>query len=320
MSYFVGVDVGGTKILMALLDQQGNFLLEKRFLTRPERKPAEIIEEISLEIERMLQEFAVHSNSLTGVGLCIAGFYDWPAGIMKSSPNLPGWEMFPVQQEITKLLDCPVLVENDASAAAYGEYLFGAGQGVKDLVHLTLGTGIGAGLVLDGKLFRGSKGFAGELGHIPLLPGGPQCGCGRTGCFETLASGRALAREGNKILAEGQSTFLKTLVPNNNSVTASHIFIAAKQGDPAATEIIKNAAFYLGQGLSLVVNLLNPSRITLGGGLFKEDYLFFLEEAEQQMRQAAVTVSSEAVELARAQFIDEAGILGIFALLKEKYL
>lgn len=317
MSYLIGIDLGGTKILAALFDEHGKMIQKKRLLTQPERGPDAIIKDMAYEVQVLLEGRGIKRKELKGVGVSIAGFYDVSTGIMRSSPNLPGWEMYPVRRELTKLLDCPVLVDNDASAAAYGEYLVGAGQGVRHLVHITLGTGIGGGLILDGRVYRGSRGFAGELGHIQLLPGGPLCGCGRQGCFEALVSGTAVAREGKMLLEAGRAAVLQQLVSEDKTVTAGHVFQAAARGDSDAQSVVKRAAFYLGQGLAIVTNLINPERITLGGGLSRVENNF-IEEAESYLREAAVDVSSEAVELVRAELIDEAGVFGIIALLNER--
>ncbi len=317
MSYSVGVDLGGTKILIALADGQCKVMKEKRLLTRPERGPSAIIQEMIQEVHVLLESCGVEEAELKGIGVCIAGFYDSFLNIMRRSPNLPGWEMFPVKDAILQLVNCPVLVENDASAAAYGEYLYGSGKGVKHLTHITLGTGIGCGLILDGHLYRGSRGFAGELGHIQLLPDGPLCGCGRRGCFEVMASGTAIARQGRRLLETGRKTMLQQLVPKGDIITASHVFHAAEVGDSEANQIIKEAAYYLGCGLSVVTNLLNPERITLGGGLSQVGGNF-IEEAKGHFLASAVDVSSETVDLVRAELTDKAGVLGIIALLNEQ--
>ena len=317
MSYSIGVDLGGTKMLIVLVDDQGKVVQEKRVQTRPERGPMAIIQEMIQEVLVLLDSCGVTAHKLKGIGVCIAGFYDGLSDIMRSSPNLPGWEMFPVKDMILQLIDCLVVVENDASAAAYGEHLYGAGKNVNHLAHITLGTGIGCGLILDGHLYRGSRGFAGELGHIQLLPNGPVCGCGRRGCFEALASGTAIAREGRRLLETSRKTMLQQLVPKGDAVSASHVFKAAELHDAEAKHIIKEAAFYLGSGLSVVTNLLNPERITLGGGLSRVGDTF-IEEAKEHFYASAVDVSSETVELVRAELTDKAGALGMIALLNEQ--
>ncbi len=315
MSYLVAIDLGGTKIHLSLFDSRGQRLHDRHLETRPERGPVAIMEQVDIALQQLLVEDGLTKKDLGGVGACIAGFYDRSSGIMRSSPNLPGWEMFPVKAELERLMGCSVLVENDAAAAAYGEYLFGAGKGFDHLVHVTLGTGIGGGFILDGKIYHGSRGFAGEVGHIPLQPGGPLCGCGRRGCLETLASGKAIAREGKTLLKTGSSPVIQQLAQDAGSLTAQHIFQAAAQNDPGAQIIISRAAFYLGQGLSVLVNLLNPHRITMGGGLARVQEAYF-QEVEQHLRASAVVASAETVKLVRGELVEDAGIHGMVALLQ----
>ena len=160
----------------------------------------------------------------------MAGYYDRQKGVIVDSPNLPGWENYPVEQQLSCLLNLPVIVENDANAAAWGECVYGAGKGKKNLLLVTLGTGIGGALIVDGKLAHGARGFAGEIGHIPLLPRvGPFCGCGNRGCLESLVSGTAIAREGRALLKTGQQTLLWDMV-EEVSLQAKDVFDAARQG------------------------------------------------------------------------------------------
>ncbi len=317
MSNLVAIDLGGTKIHLALFDSRGQRLHDRHLDTRAARGPVDIMEEVDAVLQQLLAENGLTKKNLQGVGVCIAGFYDRLSGIMRGSPNLPGWEMYPVKAEFERSMDCLVLVENDAAAAAYGEYLFGAGKGFEHLVHVTLGTGIGGGFILDGKLYHGTRGFAGEVGHIPLRPGGPLCGCGRRGCLETLASGKAIAREGIKLLKTGGSPVIQQLAREKGGLTAKLIFQAAAQNDPGAQKIISRAAFYLGKGLSVLVNLLNPQRITMGGGLARVQEAYF-QEVEQHLHASAIVASAKTLKLVRGELVEDAGIYGMVALLQEE--
>ena len=186
------MDLGGTKILIALEDAEGNILQSRKFTVSAEKGPAGILQDLLM---RLTEFFRLDRKDIEGLGFCLAGYYDKGKEIMLGSPNLPGWENYPILRRLRDLFECPVVVENDANAAAWGEYRYGAGKGAKNILMVTLGTGVGCALIEDGRLVHGERGLAGEIGHLPLLPrGGPLCGCGNTGCLESLASGKAIAR------------------------------------------------------------------------------------------------------------------------------
>ena len=194
--------------------------------------------------------------------------------MMVDSPNLPGWEDYPVRQELNRLIGLPMIVENDANAAAWGEFVYGAGKGKNNIFLVTVGTGIGGALIIEGRLVRGARGFAGEIGHIPLLPReGPFCGCGSRGCLEALASGTAIAREGRALVQTGKMTVLRDMV-KGSALQASDVFEAARREDRCALEIIDRAAWYLGQGLAIAVNIFNPDTIIVGGGIARRRDFF----------------------------------------------
>ena len=247
MAYRIGVDLGGTKILIALAGENGDILQTRKIFTRAGKGPEVILGDLIGGINSFIP---IASQKIVGIGLCMAGYYDRQKGIIIDSPNLPGWGNYPVLQQLGRLSDLPVIVENDANAAAWGEYIYGAGKGRKNLLLVTLGTGVGGALIADGKLVHGARGLAGEIGHIPLLPRvGPFCGCENRGCLESLVSGTAIAREGRALLRTGQSTLLREMT-DGISLQAADVFEAARQNDPSALEIIDQAARYLGQGLA----------------------------------------------------------------------
>lgn len=311
----VGVDLGGTKMLIILADEEGRELFQKKFPSRATEGPAVILEHLLICLAELLQEKGLSFREIEGIGLCIAGFYNKKTGMMFSSPNLPGWECFPLEQELKRIFSCPLVVENDANAAAYGEYRLGAGRGRGDMVKITLGTGIGGGLVLGGKLYRGSNGFAGEIGHIPLLPHGPLCGCGRRGCLETLASGTAIAREGKELLRTGRKTLLREMVGAVEELEASHIFKAAGEGDEEAAKIVERAAYFLGLGLAIVTGILNPELIVLGGGVAAFGGENFLQRVRLYLKDSLAAEISSYVSVVAAGLGEKAGALGILALL-----
>ncbi|NLX91509.1 MAG: ROK family protein [Firmicutes bacterium] len=311
MTYRVGVDLGGTKILIALAEKNGKILQSKKIPTRANKGPEIILRDLVAEITTLFQ---VPLEEIEGMGFCMAGYYDRRKGVILGSPNLPGWENYPVEQQLNCLLNFPVIVENDANAAAWGEYVYGAGRGKENLLLVTLGTGIGGALIIDGKLAHGASGLAGEIGHIPILPReGPLCGCGKRGCLEALVSGTAIAREGRALLKTGQQTLLWDMV-EEVSLQARDVFDAARQGDRCSLEIIDLAARYLGQGLAMAVNLLNPEMVIIGGGISSERELL-LVPLRRYFSQMLIKPMAETVPLVPAELGEQAGVRGILALL-----
>jgi glucokinase len=316
MDYRIGVDLGGTKMLLALATaDEGEVIRTKKVFTKAAEGPQVILQHLIESIEEFLSKEGLSFNRLEGVGFCMAGFYDIRSSRIVSSPNLPGWEMFPLEKELKERLRLPVIIENDANAAAYGEYIFGAGRGKKNLVNITLGTGIGAGIIAEGKIYRGSGGFAGEIGHLNVLPNGPLCGCGRCGCLESLSSGSAIEREGRLLLAE--SFPLPGAARDVGAgLTASHVFAAARDGNKEAIKIVERAAYYLGLALSFLVNILNPELIIIGGGLANNGDALF-DPVRRYLNEAAIGPSGEMVALVPAELGEEAGVRGILSLLDE---
>lgn len=314
MGYRIGVDVGGTKILILLCREDGAILESRKFASKADKGPRKVMDLICRNLEEILRQQSISWEEVDGLGICVAGFYHMPTGRIISSPNMPGWEGISLTENLGPILHVPLLVENDVNAAAYGEYLFGAGRGKNNILLFTMGTGIGGGLVVNGSIFRGSAGFAGEIGHLPVLPGGPLCGCGRRGCLEALSSGAAIAREGRKLFRENRAGILHEMVKNEEDLEAPHIFKAAEQGDEAALKIIDRAAYYLGLALAAAVNLFNPDVIIAGGGMSQGGHLI-LTPAESYLRQTAVKPALKEVEIVPAVLGEKAGAWGMLGLL-----
>jgi len=318
LSYHVGVDLGGSKIRAALALPGGEIITARSYPSLAQRGPAAVLQALQDGVDELLRGAGCSREDVEGLGVCAAGFYDSVAGIMVSSPNLPGWEGLPLEQDLRERFGLPVIVENDASAAAYGEYCCGAGRGYENVLLLTLGTGIGGGLVLEGKLYRGSRGFAGEIGHIPLMPhDGPRCGCGRSGCLEALASGTAIAREGRSILDAGASPVLEAIVGGARELQAADVFAAARRGDGPAGRIIERAAFFLGQALAIAVNILNPGIVILSGGMAViEEHLF--APVRQSFYAAVLSPAAAGLQIVGGQLGADSGIRGILKIMESK--
>ncbi len=308
--YVVGVDLGGTKILTALVDLDGRVAGRVREAT-PHTGPDAVVDVIVGTVRRVLEDAHVDAGAIRGIGVGAPGPADPASGIVFEPPNLPGWHDVPLAARLTSRLAVTTYVENDANAAAVGERWAGAGKGVDDLIYMTISTGIGGGLIFNGRLYHGVSGTAGEVGHMVIDPNGPRCPCGRMGCLEALASGTSIARDARAAVASGRSTTLSTLAPE--ALTAADVARAARDGDPLARELFARAARYVGIGVANLVNLLNPAMVVIGGGVAKAGDLLFapvrrivLEEAFQR--------PGAAVQITPAALGDDAGAVGAAAV------
>ncbi|HEY9723520.1 MAG TPA: ROK family protein [Oscillatoriaceae cyanobacterium] len=252
------IDLGGTKVALGVADDDGRLLASTRFATRPERGPEAVVAEMAEQLMRLAE-----GQPLGRVGVGSVGPLDLESGTILSPPNFPGWARVPLRKMLTEALGVPVVVDNDANVAALAEYRFGAGQGARSLVYATISTGIGGGLVIEGRLLRGLGGGAGEFGHQTLEPDGPLCGCGNFGCLEALASGTAIARAAR----ETDSARLLELAGDWDSLHAGHVAQAAAEGDPAVARVWRQAIDYLALGLGNVITTIAPDVLVLGGGV-----------------------------------------------------
>ncbi len=269
---FLGIDIGGSKsaVLLGLQDserQTMQCLLKKKFATTDYPLPEQFIPHLQAEINALLQESGCSSVDLTGVGISCGGPLDSRKGLILSPPNLPGWNRVPIVELLGAEFPVPVRLQNDANAGALAEWNWGAGQGCQNLIFLTFGTGLGAGLILNEKLFIGSSDMAGECGHMRLSDFGP-VGYGKAGSFEGFCSGGGLAQLGQIKARERFQAGLPTPwcpgVADLSSVNAAELAAWAMRGDSAAVEVFQQCGEYLGRGLSLLIDLLNPERIIIG--------------------------------------------------------
>ena len=305
----VGVDVGGSKINSILADPKGNIKAKDLRDTRAKRGPDAVIERIVESIRQVAS-----GNTVEGIGVGAAGACDAVNGVITSSPNLPEWENIPLRDIIQREFDCPVYLQNDATLAALGEHRFGGGKGVDHLVYVSVGTGIGGGIIINGQLYCGASGSAGEFGHMTIDINGPSCPCGNTGCWETLASGTALAQEAVKRIKGGQKTnILKFADGKMEMVSARRVHLAAQKGDRLANDLISQIGYYLGVGLVNLVNIFNPQLILIGGGLSRMGKLL-TGPATSVVREHAFELPAEAVRIEIAHLGVDAEALGAIAL------
>ncbi len=318
--YLIGVDLGGTKLLTVVSTREGKILIRKKEETRAGEGPEAVINQISENVAEVISLQGIKKEQVLAAGVCSAGFYNHKKEVIVESPNLKKWSQVPLGPLLKEKVGLPLLVENDANAAAYGEYRRGAGQGRSHLIYITVSTGIGGGVIAEGKIFRGSRGYAGEIGHTTMDIDGPRCTCGNRGCLEALASGTAIARKASEVLGSGRSTRIMEVAAREGreEVTAHHVFTAAQMGDEAAAEIIERSLEYLGAGLASMANLFNPEVFVIGGGVSMSGDSFFKPLKKVFYRRAAGPVSQN-VEILPAALGEEAGIMGALLLAGEAF-
>lgn len=316
--YSLGVDLGGTKIMAAVVDvTTGAVAGSDRKRTRAERGAAFLLERLGDVIEGALAEAKVKPSELIGLGIGAAGQVDRAGGVLISAPNLAyDTANLPLADILRERYQTPVALGNDVEVAAVGELHFGAGRGCDNFLCVFIGTGIGGGIVIDGQLYRGATGTAGEIGHIVVDAGGRHCGCGHRGCLEAYASRTAITRTLLGELQRGRPSVLRELLskgpepgPGSAAIRSGLIAQAVAAGDELVITTLDEASDYLGLGLASAVNLLNPRRVILGGGLIEAVERFFAEVA-RKTRQAALPVPAERVEIVRAGLGDFSGVVG----------
>ncbi len=308
---YVGVDVGGTSIKVGVCDENGALLHKYEGPTGNDQGSETILNNMAEYARVVVEEAGLAWEDVQGVGIGVPGFLDIPNGVLLHSPNLVMRDT-PLKAILTERLGKPVLVNNDANVAALGEAWAGAGRGVPECVLYTLGTGVGGGIIHDGKIVVGSNAAAGELGHIAIVPDleAIQCGCGKMGCLETVSSATGIIRMAKDAVARGDHTSL-AMVEN---IMAKDVIDAAKAGDEVAARIVNRAAYYLGKSMAVVAVVVNPQRFIIGGGVSKAgEYLF--EQIREVFYKYTPDGASKGVQIVPAELGNDAGIVGAAGLL-----
>jgi glucokinase len=304
----IGIDVGGTKVLGGVVTESGEILTTSRRDTPREggRALTQAIADVANELSR---EFQVES-----IGVSAAGFISSDRQTILATPNIAGWNGVNLDKELTEILGKRIVLENDANAAAWGEFKFGAGRGRKDLMLLTLGTGVGGGLILDGALFRGAFGIGAELGHLRIVPDGHLCGCGMRGCLEQYASGSALLRHAREAISASPDIARNLLSRGDGTLDGlrgQHITEAAREGDPVALAAFNTLARYLGAGIASLCAVIDPSCIVLGGGVIDAGELFLGPTREAALRLIPFSGKHPYPEIVPAELGNSAGLVGV---------
>lgn len=306
MTLAIGVDIGGTKVAAGVVDSDGNVLARARRRT-PSNDPEHIVD-VVVEIVRQLR--TEHDAGPVGIGA--AGYIDAERSHVQFAPNLPGWRNTPLREQVSDRLGSDVVVENDANAAAWGEYRFGAGEHEPDLVCLTVGTGIGGGIVIDGRLYRGQFGAAGEPGHMRVVPGGRACGCGNLGCWEQYASGSALVRAAREVAhhRKDDARRLLSLAGSVDNIDGPTVTMAANDGDPAAIDCFDEVGRWLGQGMADLAAILDPGRFVVGGGVADAGELLLRPARETYGNSLSGRGYRAVAEIVAARLGSDAGLIG----------
>lgn len=313
----IGVDFGGTNIRVGLVSASGRVPAVERFPATGLAGPSSFVKALARAIDVLTQSAGVRPRDLRGVCVGVPGPVDAERGIVRLLVNVPGWREVPLRRLLERALRCRCEVDNDVNVVALGEWRFGAGRLARQLVCLTLGTGVGGGLVLDGALYRGSDGSAGEIGHIAVNPLGPRCGCGSRGCLEAYVGTAAILRMGRRALRRGAEPLGSLVQRAHGRLTPALISAASRRGDADARRIWADIGRWLGIGLASIVNLLNPDRIVIGGGVAGA-WPSFSPTLMRTLRARALTVSAQAVQVVSARLGDRAGIMGAAVLLWDK--
>src|SRR5882762_8731518 len=298
-NFSIGVDLGGTNLRIAAVDEQGTLMEKITLGTKTVLGRDQVLNNMCDAIQQTSEKYKASAN-LLGVGIGVPGIMDKQTGMMRESPNLPGWADYPVRAEIERRLGTPVILENDANAAAFGEKWLGAGRHVSDLAMLTLGTGVGGGIVMDGEIWHGMSGMAGEFGHMTVEPGGPQCGCGNRGCLEQYASATAVMRMAREAIAAGDAPGLARAASSDVEFSAKEIYNLALQGDEQARKIFRRVGRALGISLATMINGLNLEMYVIGGGVSSAWQAFspsIFEELRQRSMVYAATAPSDPLRM-----------------------
>lgn len=306
MSLTVGIDIGGTKIGAAVVDEDGSIVASDKVKT-----PKIGIGSVQSAVVEVVQSFATNYE-IDAVGVGAAGFVNASRSAVLLAPNL-GWEDIPLKENLEARLNLPVTIENDANVAAWGEFEFGAGKGLTDMVCVTVGTGIGGGLVLNGELFRGAHGVAAEIGHICVENGGRPCGCGNRGCWEQYASGNALVREARWLASERRSEARALLSLGDGTpegINGAHVTKAANEGDPVALAAFDAVSRWLGVGMADLASVLDPGCFVLGGGVSEAGDLL-LQPVKRAFKDSLSGAKVRPIaEVRLAELGNKAGVVG----------
>lgn len=305
--YYIGVDLGGTNIAAGVVSEEGKIISQGSVPTLSSRHYSEIVKDMADLCLKITEEAGLSLNDIKAVGIGSPGSIDNKNGVVAYSNNI-NMDHTPLAEELQKHINLPVNIENDANAAAYGEYVINGG-GVDDFVFITLGTGVGGGVIINKKIYRGFNGVGGELGHVTLVHGGEMCSCGNAGCWEAYASVTALIRQTKEAMEKNPESLMHEYAEKEGKVSGRTAFEAAKAGDAAAQNVVDSYVKYVADGIVGMINIFQPEKLVIGGGISKEgDYL--LKPIIEHVNKYQYNRYMQKTEISIATLFNEAGIIG----------
>lgn len=310
---FAGIDLGGTKIRTLVAAADGSVLGDHRIATDDSQGVEAVLGRIIESVGAAAAEAGVEAAALKGIGVSAPGPIDTVRGVITDPPNLHGWHNVPLSRILRDRIGPPTILENDANCQGLAEHRYGAGRGFRHMVFVTASTGIGGGIIIDGELYVGASGAAGEIGHLVVASDGPTCGAGHVGCLEAMASGTAIARDAEALIAQGRLERTARLAERNPPLDAQDVFQASQEGEAEAAAIITRAARYLGTGFASIINAFNPEAIVVGGGLVNMGDALMIPAIEVA-RQRSFGQSFADVQILEGELGEKAGALGAIAV------
>ncbi|MDD5680134.1 MAG: ROK family protein [Candidatus Omnitrophica bacterium] len=314
--YIVGADIGGTHTKVALLDLSGHILHKTDFLTK-NHKSGKLIKAVVSAVGEIIEKNKIRKHDILGLGIGLPGLVDFKKGLVFCLTNVPGWKNVALKKILEGETGLPVFVDNDVKVMAMGELRFGAGKGYKNIVCLTLGTGVGGAVIMDGNLCRGSSLVAGEIGHIPINEAGPLCNCGSHGCLEAYVGREYFLHNARKKLRSAPNAAAMRMVRGNVSlITPELLKKAAEKGDSVSIGIWQEAGLHIGNAIAGVVNLLNPQLVIIGGGMAEAGEIIF-SSIKKAVNKKSMKIPAKAVKIVKAKLGNDAALIGAAEMVKD---
>jgi glucokinase len=318
--FLIGVDIGGTNVRMGIVTREGRILRKVQYATDVSKGGLALCEQFFSNFKDLIDRNVKRRDKPAGIGIGIAGAIDMKRGMIIHSPNIPDLDGFALRKFIAKRISIPIIIENDANAFTLGEGWVGGAKGSKHYCGITLGTGVGGGIVVDGKILHGSHGMAGEVGHMAISPEGPLCGCGGRGCLEVYASATGVRRMALEAIERGEGEeILRRSAGNAGEITSETVFEAAQSGDLTAQKIFNEMGRFLGLGLVNLIHLFNPEKIVIGGKV-SQAWNYFIQSTMDAVERRAMKGPREKVKVVRSKCGDDAGMLGAAYIVQKEII
>ena len=312
MKYYVGIDFGGTGIKVGIIDENGKILIKDSFVTDPQKSGDEIVKHIAECTQKVMDDSKLPQENILGIGIGSPGLLNPETGQLKIVTNIPNLNDIYLTKGISDYLNKPAFLDNDVNTMSLGEFYYGSGKGKKNVIALTVGTGVGGGIILNGELYRGTTFTAGEIGHMSIDRDGKYCSCGNYGCLERYVGKEGIIERFEIYKSKGIETSIDKYL-EDGKITPKAISMAAKDGDKISIEVLKETGEILGHAIASLVNILNPEMIIIGGGISNAGDLL-MEPIRMGMLKHAYTIPASAVEIVRAQLGNDAGLVGSASL------